>query len=176
MKLGPCWMKVEGQLISVICISGGDTPLVLEPQSFESWQNLGNLKIGSNLGAHNLFWSYYAIVKEITPKWSPFQVLWGDVNCWWYPIRIWSNPVLKLIIIMENVNLAKFQSPVSPQQKRHQWWDLHENGAHSIYFLMTQVMRFTHFVILHKHSGLLSCIAPNLYGVSPAMLISSESV
>ena len=41
--------------------------LVLELQSFESWQDLGNVKIGSNLGAH-IFWSDYAIVTELTPK------------------------------------------------------------------------------------------------------------
>ena len=33
-----------------------------------------------------------------------------------------------------------------------------------------------HTVKLHKHSWLQSCIAPNLYGVSPTMLISSESI
>ena len=42
-------------------------PLVLELQSFESWQDLGNVKIGSNLGAY-IFWSDYAIVTELTPK------------------------------------------------------------------------------------------------------------
>ena len=42
-------------------------PLVLELQSFESWQDLGNVKIGSDLGAH-IFRSDYAIVTELTPK------------------------------------------------------------------------------------------------------------
>ena len=46
---------------------GVTPPLVLELQSFESWQDLGNVKIGSNLGAH-IFWSDYAIVTELTPK------------------------------------------------------------------------------------------------------------
>ena len=31
------------------------------------------------------------------------------------PIQIWSNPALKLTIIMKEVNVGKFQSPLSPQ-------------------------------------------------------------
>ena len=42
-------------------------PLILELQSFECWQDLGNVKTGFNLGAH-IFWSDYAIMTELTPK------------------------------------------------------------------------------------------------------------
>ena len=46
---------------------GVKPPLVLELQSFESWQDLGNVKIGSDLGAH-IFRSDHAIVTELAPK------------------------------------------------------------------------------------------------------------
>ena len=62
------WMKVETRLIPVMCICVGDTPIGFGTiQSFESWQDLGNVKIGSKLGAH-IFRSDYAIVTELTPK------------------------------------------------------------------------------------------------------------
>ena len=52
-------------------------PLVLELQSFECWQNLGNVKIGFNLepissGQITLSWQNFA------PKWSSFHVLCDD--------------------------------------------------------------------------------------------------
>ena len=44
---------------------------------------------------------------------------------------------------MKDVNLGKTQSPVSPQQRRQWWWDLHQNDTHSIYFLMIPTLLVT---------------------------------
>ena len=49
---------------------------------------------------------------------------------------------------MKDVNLGKTQSPVSPQQRRQWWWDLHQNDTHSIYFLMIPTLLVT------SHTGL----------------------
>ena len=82
-------------------------PLVLKLQSFESWQDLENVKIISNLEAH-IFRSDYAIVTELAPKWSPFpRTLGWSPYCWWHPIQIWSNPALKLTIVVKDVKTGE---------------------------------------------------------------------
>ena len=48
---------------------------------------------------------------------------------------------------MKDVNLGKFQSPVSPQQKRQWRWDSHQNDAHSVYFLIS-------ILLVRPHSNL----------------------
>ena len=53
---------------------------------------------------------------------------------WWHPIQIWSNPALKLTIVMKDVNLGKLQSPVSPQQERQWWWNSHQNDAEEVQY------------------------------------------
>ena len=57
----------------------GDTPYRFGVIQLWSWQNLGNVKIGFNVGAY-IFQSDYAIITELAPKWSPFHVLCDDLN------------------------------------------------------------------------------------------------
>ena len=57
----------------------GDTPYRFGVIQLWSWQNLGNVKIGFNVGAY-IFQSDYAIMTELAPKWSPFHVLCDDLN------------------------------------------------------------------------------------------------
>ena len=84
-------------------------PLVLELQSFESWLNLGNVKIGSNLGTLPsgqimLLWQNMYQNEALS-----IYTLWWSPHCWWHPIQVWSNPVLKLTIIMKDVNQGELQ-------------------------------------------------------------------
>ena len=56
----------------------GDTSYRFGVIQLWSWQNLGNVKIGFNLGAY-IFQSDYAIMTELAPKWNPFHVLCDDL-------------------------------------------------------------------------------------------------
>ena len=66
----------------------GDTPLVLELQSFESWQDLGNVITGFK------FRSLYLLVRlcycdRTCIKMKPFPcTLWWSANCWSNPIQM----------------------------------------------------------------------------------------
>ena len=105
------WIKVERRMIPVMCICGA---LILELQSFESWQNLGNVKIGFNLGAHN-FRSDYAIMTELAPKWNPFHVhcddlhIVGDAPKRLEVIQLWSWQNLRNVKIGFNLGAHNFR-------------------------------------------------------------------
>ena len=122
-ELGPKWSPFHVLWDDLHIV--GDTPYRFGVIRLWIWQNLGNVKIGFNLGAH-IFRSDYAIMTKLAPKWSPFHLLCddlhiiGDTPYRFGPIQLWSW------LYYEG---HKTQSPVSPQQRRQWWWDSHQNDT-----------------------------------------------
>ena len=106
-------MKVERRLIPVMCICR---------HWFWSYRALKVDKIWEMWKQAPIMSSYLPVnlcFRDRTyTKMKPFPcTLWWSPHCWWHPIQIWSNPALKLTIIVKDINLGKIQSPVSPQLK-----------------------------------------------------------
>ena len=126
-----------------MCICGGDTPIGFG--ATELWKLTRFGKCENRLQFRSSYLPVRSCYCDRTcTKMKPFPcTFWWSPHCWWHPIQVWSNPTLKLTIIVKDINLDKIQSPISPQQRRQWWWDSHQNDAHSIYFLMISILLVT---------------------------------
>ena len=83
-------------------------PLVLE---LELWKLIKFGKCENRLQFRNSYLPVRLCYCDRTcTKMKPFPyTLWWSPHCWWHPIQVWSNPVLKLTIIMKDVNQGELQ-------------------------------------------------------------------
>ena len=112
--------------------------MVLKLQSFESWQNLRNVKIGFNLGMSS---------GQIMLSWQNLHQ--NDVHSIYCltisTLLVTSRTDLELYGLTSTIFLQYWntQSPVSFQWRRRWWWDSHQNNAHSVYVLMIFTLSVT---------------------------------
>ena len=137
------WIKVERRLIPVMCICGGDTPNGFGATELWKLTRFGKRENRLNLGAH-IFRSDYAIMTELAPTWSPFHVLCDDLHIVGdTPIKIWSNPALKLTKFGKCENRLQFRSLYLPVRLCYHDRTCTRNEALSTYFVMISILLVT---------------------------------